>query len=122
MEDFIDKDLYFKLREKGFELDKDSVIAYYDEIGNLMMAKDYWCLDSWSIAPTISQVLRWFRDVKKIYCLPHFEQGIDKWFFYVSKPFMPCEFPEYMSESDYETYELAAIEGIKWMVENIELE
>lgn len=33
MEDFIDKDLYFKLSEKGFELDKDSVIAYYDEIG-----------------------------------------------------------------------------------------
>ena len=68
--------------------------------------------------PSISQVLKWFRD-ENIYCLPWFEQGVDMWFYAICKPTYGCEFPEFMSKSDYDTYEQAAIAGIEYVLDNL---
>ena len=70
-------------------------------------------------APTISQVLKWLRKEKEIYCLPYFEQGIDMWLYAICKPAYGCEHPEFISESYYDTYEQAAIAGIEYVLDNL---
>ena len=143
MEDFVPFELTVKLKEKGF---REKCLAYYDVedyvglLYNTQYSEDLCpcqytdllvsynsgdivsnlddsgnCID----APTISQVLKWLREEKKIYCLPHFEQGIDMWLFCVERPQAGCEFAEYISESIYDTYEQAAIAGIEYTINNL---
>jgi hypothetical protein len=69
--------------------------------------------------PTISQVLKWLRNEKNIYCLPIFEQGIDMWLLCIERPLTGCDFAEYISESIYDTYEQAAIAGIDYVIDNL---
>lgn len=130
--DFVDFNLSKKLKEKGF---REECFARYN-----CSDKSYFCINSYhpnteSIfycynndedlgrfyidAPTISQVLKWLREKKNIYCLPWFEQGIDMWFYAICKPISGCDFPEFMSESDYNTYEQAAIAGIEYVLDNL---
>jgi hypothetical protein len=123
MEDFVTFELAVKLKEKGFTLPKSEIIGKFDSDGlfhsqlyiNFTETMD---LDE-IIAPTISQVLKWFRDKKNIYCLPYFEQGIDMWLYAICRPAYGCEFPEFISESDYDTYEQAAIAGIEYVLDNL---
>lgn len=68
--------------------------------------------------PTINDVLKWFRD-DNIYCLPWFEQGVDMWFYAICKPTCGSEFPEFVSNSDYDTYEQAALAGIEYVLDNL---
>jgi hypothetical protein len=63
--------------------------------------------------------LKWLRNEKEIYCLPHFEQGIDMWLFCIERPKAGCEFAEYISESIYNTYEQAALAGIEYILGNL---
>ena len=141
MEDFVPFKLAVKLKENGF---KEKCIAYYDVLDNVgilyntqytddLLPCQYtdllfshnsgegkqvddskYCVD----APTITQVLKWLRDKKNIYCLPYFEQGIYMWLYAICKPAYGCEFPEFISESDYDTYEQAAIAGIEYYCKN----
>lgn len=125
--DFVDFELAKKLKEKGFPQVKKGTLAMYNEEGEwYSLARN---LDEFEylfedfdyhdcVCPTISQVLKWFRD-ENIYCLPWFEQGIDMWFYAICKPISGCEFPEFMSESDYNTYEQAAIAGIEYVLDNL---
>lgn len=131
MEDFVTLEIAQKLKEKDF---KEECLCYYvgddlaynieSHVVNYQLRfchnkyDNIWHRDNVD-APTIAQVLKWLRNEKEIYCLPHFEQGVDLWFFYVSKPQMGCEFPEYMSESIYNTYEDTALAGIKYMIDNL---
>ena len=139
--DFVTFEIAKKLKEKEF---REECLAYYTTeytlYNNIITLTDNKYLhvldinyeeflvshnsikyanDNYVDAPTISQVLKWLRDEKEIYCSPHFEQGIDMWFFYIAKPQMGCEFPEYMSESIYNTYEAAAITGIEYVLDNL---
>ena len=123
MEDFVPFEIAKKLKEKGFTLPKPEIIGKFDSDG-LFHSQLYInfteTMDSDEIiAPTISQVLKWFRDKKNIYCLPYFEQGIDMWLYAICKPNYGCEFPEFISESDYDTYEQAAIAGIEYCLNNL---
>lgn len=70
-------------------------------------------------APTISQVLKWLREEKKIICLPHIDSITEKWFFYVVKLPQASDFPEYMSLIIYNTYEEAALAGIEYILDEI---
>ena len=133
--EFVPFEIAQKLKEKGFT---ECCLGYYTNDNNLYFnythkagSKYTDCYLSHNLmprdsvsgkffdAPTISQVLKWLRNEKEIYCLPHFEQGVDMWFFYIAKPQMGCEFPEYMSESIYNTYEDAALAGIKHTLDNL---
>ena len=127
--EFVSFEIAKKLKEKGF---KEPCFATYDNDG--MLGYVYYqpqrihaisfddCLyygNDVVVAPTISQVLKWLRNEKEIYCLPHFEQGIDMWLFCIERPLAGTEFAEYISESIYNTYEDAAIAGIEYVLDNL---
>lgn len=63
---FVSFDLAKKLRDKEF---KEECFAHYDDLGNLLLDKDYWKLDSHILAPTISQVIDWLREEMRIYII-----------------------------------------------------
>lgn len=135
MEDFVTFEIAKKLKEKGF---RELCLAYYTNDDTLYYNyshkagacyKD--CYLSHNLmpedsvsgkfvdTPTISQVLKWLRGEKNLYCLPFFEQGVDLWLYAICKPACGSEFPEFISESDYDTYELAALAGINHVLDNI---
>lgn len=132
---FVDFELAKKLKEKGF---KEQCLAYYTNSNDLYFnyshkagAKYSDCYLSHNLmpkdsvsgkffdAPTISQVLKWLRKYKEIYCLPYFEQGIDMWLYSICRPNAGCEFPEFISESIYNDYEEAALAGIDYALDNL---
>lgn len=124
--EFVSFDIAKKLKEKGFPQhwsDQHYILEneYEDdffEVGAKYPVEVIYDYIPTIAAPTISQVLRWFRD-ENIYCLPWFEQGVDMWFYAICKPTSGCDFPEFMSESDYNTYEQAAIAGIEYVLDKL---
>lgn len=135
--EYVDFDLAKKLKEKGF---REKCLAYYTPFGGILgfntinvdkrpsgytmnFTELYECYNYYVEnnidAPTISQVLKWLREYKDIYCLPYFEQGVDMWFYAICKQTCGCEFPEFISKSDYDTYEQAAIAGIEYVLNNL---
>lgn len=135
-EEFVSFEIAKKLKEKGFECDHP--FAMYNEKGvfhdlctsaqYMISASGFECRCYYDyedfdehdcVAPTISQVLKWLREEKKIHCLPHFDQGIDKWLFYIANPNAGCEFVEFISGSIYDTYEQAALAGIEYAIDNL---
>lgn len=64
----------------------------------------------------IDDVLRWLRNYKNIFILPHFDQIESKWFVYVSEQNLPQDFPIYVSKLFFETYEEAALHGIEYFI------
>lgn len=124
--EYVSFDLAKKLKEKGFPQhwsDQHYILEneYEDdffEVGAKYPVEVIYDYIPTIAAPTISQVLKWFR-AENIYCLPWFEQGVDMWFYAICKPTAGCDFPEFMSESDYNTYEQAAIAGIEYVLDNL---
>lgn len=72
--------------------------------------------DKYIPAFKIDDVLRWLRNHKNIFILPHFDQIESKWFVYVSQPNLPQDFPIYISKLFFETYEDAALHGIEYFI------
>ena len=134
MEDFVSYDIAVKLKEKGF---KEKCYAYYfpkgselifnhnpfsggivedclysnNSLPNECMASDF--VD----APTISQVLKWLREEKKIYvqmemCGRRYKCSLyeRKWF----DSYLVCEL-----HVEFKSYELAAIAGIEYVIDNL---
>ena len=130
MKDFVTFELAKKLKEKGYPQRPDyfNYSSYYAwdglrKIHSLSNASVWFdpniSRENIYFAPTISQVLKWLRDKKNLYCLPFFEQGIDLWLYAICKPSCGIEFPEFISESDYDTYEQSAIAGIEYALDNL---
>lgn len=126
MDDYVPFEISKKLNEKGYFHDyndfgyrliysDECTIKFISDIG--AYERDYYGENI--PCPTISEVLKWLRNEKKIYCLPHFEQGIDMWLFCIERPLAGTEFAEYISESIYNTYEDATIAGIKYVLDNL---
>lgn len=123
MEDFVTFEIAKKLKEKGFP---QTYVGKYDMLGPTYI-EDGRLFENGCIvevatactAPTIWDVLKWFREEKKIYCLPYFEQGIDMWFYANHIPACGSEFPEFISESIYDSYEQAALAGIEYVLDNL---
>lgn len=139
MEEFVTFDIAVKLREKGFT--KKCLAAYIIEdywvynrdlpvsnretffshnSYNNMWHKDYYD------APTISQVLKWLREVKGIDVLPqrgHINldnNGKATRYYNVNIYFerrFACTLDN--DEQDYSTYEQAAIAGVNYCLENL---
>ena len=105
-----------KLKEKGFNAEFKYSLGYYDTLGNFMSTADHWFLDSWIIAPTISQVLKWLREEKKIHIqVVVWEKGwyCEVWEFGDDSPIFKSQ------SEDFKTYEQAALAGVQWVIDDL---
>lgn len=102
-----------KLKEKGFPIKTKTE-------GKFGLTK----LKEVDILPTISQVLKWLREEKNMHIEMFLYNG--KYSYYVESVTQICEddlFHECLSEDtvneEYATYELAAIAGIEYVLDNL---
>lgn len=134
MENLVPYELAVKLKEKGF---KEKCIAYYwekinehtpsfvvednmpeDGLDLLDLLSNHNCSE-WSPfidAPTISQVLKWLREEKKIMVFPIFSKYTSRWYCSIvntNHPLAIYNFP--LSDS----YEEAALVGIEYVIDNL---
>ena len=139
-EEFVTYEIAVKLKEKGFDCNEP--FAMYNELGVFHKLyssadftvsydasfRDYYDYDDFddhdTVAPTISQVLLWLREEKKIYVVPTpypSMSTIDKVIWsclikhksdgaFMEVPFMP---------ETYMHYKDAAIEGIEYVIDNL---
>ena len=125
MEDFVPYKLAKKLNEKGFTLPKSNIIGKFDSDGvfhSQLYINFTETMDSEEIiAPTISQVLKWLREVKKIFiCIDLLESG----YCYDIQKNVVINNAEFdfdvvmLMAGRYETYELAALAGIEYILDN----
>ena len=133
MEDFVSFDLAKKLKEKGFD---GKVSAYYkdtNKIFNTGNASNLNILTGAHSAPTISQVLKWLREEKKIYVEPCILADADTdadgkvineytyWSFSVTHvetgDMIYFEY-ERIDDKRFDSYELAALAGIEYVLDN----
>ena len=111
-----------KLKEKGF---REKVNAYYGKHENIFdvhPALDMNDADYRASAPTISQVLKWLREEKKIFvAIDYYPAGYNADIYTgLSKKDGFFDNEQYINECDcYNTYELAAIAGIEYCLDNL---
>lgn len=133
-EDFVGYDLAVKLKEKGF---KDLCFAYYTNTNDLYFnyshkagAKYSDCYLSHNLmpkdsvsgkffdAPTISQVLKWMREEKKIFILIDIRKDLS-WFYEIwgiEISLHPLGCVPYQKK---QSYEQAALAGIEYVLDNL---
>lgn len=120
MEDFVSFDLAKKLKEKGFD---GKVSAYYkdtNKIFNTGNASNLNILTGAHSAPTISQVLKWLREEKRIEAGAVWGNRDGKWVGYVNEMDMPDLVGEHvLPNNTYDSYELAALAGIEYVLDNL---
>ena len=139
MEDFVSFEIAKKLKEKGFTCKYP--FAMYNELGSycpLTTSSDYVTSESGYkyrcyydyndfdendfIAPTISQVLKWLEDKKKIFLTVDIEPM--GFFFIINYDILTndngeYEFNIYNSTNTYPSSIESAIEGIEYVLDNL---
>jgi hypothetical protein len=129
--DFVSYDIAKKLKEKGFKTE-NTAWCYLD--GNLVQVNKYVNISPYEYAPTISQVLKWLREEKKIHVEPCIlaDADIDAdgkvineytyWSFSVTHietgDMIYFEY-ERIDDKRFDSYEQAAIEGIEYVIDNL---
>lgn len=121
--DFVDFNLARKLKEKGFPQhwsDQHYILEneYEDdvfEVGSKYPVEIIYDYISTIAAPTISQVLKWLREEKKIYVL--IEVEYEDWFEY--KIVQTIKGIRGSSTRVYETFEEAVLAGIEYVLDNL---
>lgn len=116
MEDFVSFNLAEYLKDKGFDYNTD---WYYDFKGGITwgIPQGTSVLDEcdYTARPTISQVLKWLRDEKKLYISIHaVTEGVYWW--NINEL---CNHISYDSDTEHSTYESAAIDGIEYCLDNL---
>ena len=119
MEDFVTYEIAKKLKEKGYPMeeiptggiDNRNFPILYDlpkEHPNWQDCKAWW-------VPTISQVLKWLRDIKTISiepcATPH-----NCWYYMIK---CKGEIKATYMNNKYKTYEQAALAGIEYVIDNL---
>ena len=131
MEDFVTFEIAKKLKEKGFSCEYPFAMyneggvfhELYTSVGN-MQYYDYDDFDERdTIAPTISQALKWLREENEIYI------NIVSYFSYAPKNNVAFAFCARYKEGDdwrdveinlsYLTYEECALAGIEYVLDNL---
>ena len=69
--------------------------------------------------PAINEVLKWLREEKRIDVGAVWDNGDSKWIGYTNEMDMPDLVGEYMLPNTYDTYELAALAGIEYVLDNL---
>lgn len=132
MEDFVPFEIAKKLKEKGFTCELP--LAMYNETGQFClltssapyhvcdsgykyrMFYDYEDFDEFDyITPTISQVLKWLREEKKLHII--IPASFDEGYWWEIRNFNK-EISEY-SDEEYKTYEESALAGIEYVLDNL---
>lgn len=133
MEDFVPYELAVKLKEKGFPQRPDyfNYSSYYNwdglrKIHSLSNASVWFdpniSRDNIYFAPTISQVLKWLREEKKIHLIVEIS---DSGWYYTLYPNIRWEEGKlksdkyFMSFKHNPSYELAALAGIEYCLDNL---
>ena len=131
MEDFVTFELAKKLKEKGFPQRPDyfNYSSYYDwdglrKIHSLSNASVWFdpniSKDNIYFAPTISQVLKWLRDEKKLHIeLWTVGKKPIKWSHTITTLNHVGEKQGWSSGERGDSYEAAAIAGIEYTLENL---
>ena len=120
--DFVSFEIAKKLKDKGFPQVKENTIAMYDEdgewysmaetIGEAYSFEDFDEHDC--VCPTISQVLKWLREEKKIYVSVEVER--EDWFEY--KIVQIIKNTRRTGTRVYKTYIEAILAGIEYVLDN----
>lgn len=118
MEDFVTFDLAKKLKEKGFDCKYPFAIYFgnrmYYDYDDLIDDKDA------IIAPTISQVLKWLREEKKLHIeLWTVGKKPIKWCHTITMLNHVGEKQGWSSGKRGDSYEAAAIAGIEYCLDNL---
>lgn len=131
-EDFVSFELAVKLKKKRFD---KPCFAYYTNDDTLYLNHSWkagenysGCLLSHNLmhkdsvsgkfvdAPTISQVLKWLREEKKIHIVIDFDGGMC-WYYQIALYGLTTYEKE--SEHKYNSYEQAALAGIEYVLDNL---
>lgn len=126
MEDFVTFDIANKLKEKGFNW---TCSHYYrtksKDLFMIFPREDWSNIEERINAPTISQVLKWLREEKKIHiCIDIYDDG---WFFDIASYYKEdtdvyeIKLPYKSSKvtPDYDSFEQAALAGIEYSLDNL---
>lgn len=105
MEDFVPYELAVKLNEAGFNYDTKEIYEI-----NVLLER-YFEIPK----PTISQVLKWLREEKKIYISAEVER--EDWFEY--KIVQTIKNTRTSGTRVYETYTEAILAGIEYVLDNL---
>lgn len=132
-EDFVPFELAVKLKDKGFNepclgwyypaevcgFDYKTTIVFNNSAYRgsnykdmLVSHKDEKYID----APTISQVMKWLREEKKIHIVIDFDGGMG-WYYQIALYGLTTYEKE--SEHKYNSYEQAALAGISYVLDNL---
>ena len=126
--EFVDFNLAKKLKKKEF---KEKCVIYYDYAGEshynyesaISNKELYFCHNKFNNiwhrdlvdAPTISQVLKWLREEKKLHII--IPASFDEGYWWEVRDFNR-EISEY-SDIEYTSYEEVALAGIKYVLDNL---
>lgn len=119
-EDFITYELAKKLKEKGSDW---QTFDWYDMAGNFckgFMPRELMCREYY--APTISQVLKWLREEKKMHIIVEIA---DSGWYYTVYPNIRWENGKLKSDTyimsfkNKDSYEQAALAGIEYVLGNL---
>lgn len=128
-EDFVTYEIAVKLKEKGFNIPfyffyrSDDKLIHHAMVGKPLVYSDE-IDDEVIIAPTISQVLKWFRKEKKM----HMEIFLydRKYSYFVKSITQICEddlfhkcLNDDTTDEEYVTYEQAAVAGIEYVLDKL---
>ena len=123
MEDFVSYDIAVKLKEKGYPqktfVDSDIKKACYVHDGRLYKEGCIAPITKCFTAPTISQVLKWFREAKRIDVGAIWDNRDGKWVGYINEMDMPDLVGEYVLPNTYDAYEKASFAGIEYVLDNL---
>lgn len=129
--DFVPFELAVKLKEKGYPQVKENTLAMYNEDGEWFSLATN--LDEFEysfedfddrdcVCPTISQVLKWLREEKKMHIIVEIA---DSGWYYTIYPNIRWENGKLKSDTyimsfkNKESYEQAAVSGIEYVLGNL---
>ena len=107
------------LKEKGFKTENTNW-CYLD--GNLVQVKKYINISPYEYAPTISQVLKWLREKKKIHLIVEISDSGWYYTYYSNIRWKGDRLKSDKYFTSFKTnssYELAAIAGINYVIDNL---
>lgn len=117
-EEFVPFELAKKLKEKGFNV---CVCGNYRESGVLSICNtpiNANALSNEFSAPTISQLLKWLREVKKRHVTTGYN-NVSKWRYIVIPLEADFEKEVNVWEKNFETYEQAVLAGITYCLDTL---